>query len=113
MFNLNHSINGALTLAREYRERIHMRADIILKLSQYGELNQSQLLSYCGLNSNKHMVLVDELVEKGFVSRRTELWGVKKIILYRVTEEGYKLVREILKPYEYLFPRNEHKRRGR
>jgi hypothetical protein len=31
-------------LVHEHRERIYIRKDIILKLSDYGELNQSKLL---------------------------------------------------------------------
>jgi predicted transcriptional regulator len=84
-----------------------MRKDIILKLAEHGELNQSKLMSYCGLNNVKHREIVDELVEKGLLIKLEEPWGAKKIIKYRVSEEGRKLAREILEPYEALFPRGE------
>lgn len=84
-----------------------MRKDIILKLAEYGELNQSKLMSYCGLNNVKHRGIVDELVEKGLIVKVEELWGAKKIIKYRVSEKGKLLAREILEPYESLFPRKE------
>jgi predicted transcriptional regulator len=84
-----------------------MRKDIILKLAEHGELNQSRLMSYCGLNNVKHREIVDELVEKGLIIRTEEPWGNKKIIKYRVSEKGRLLAREILEPYEALFPRNE------
>jgi predicted transcriptional regulator len=94
-------------LVHEHRERIYMRKDIILKLVEHGELNQSKLMSYCGLNNVKHKVIVDEMVEKGLILRIEEPWGSKKIIKYRVSEKGRELAREILEPYELLFPRSE------
>jgi len=84
-----------------------MRKDIILKLAEYGELNQSRLMSYCGLNNVKHKEIVDELVEKGLIVRTEEPWGAKKIVKYRVSERGREIVREILEPYELLFPRSD------
>jgi predicted transcriptional regulator len=94
-------------MPHEYRDRIYMRKDVILKLSSYGELNQSKLMSYCGFNNSKHREILDELVEKGFIVRLEESWGSKKIVKYRVSEKGAKLAREILEPYESLFPRKE------
>ncbi len=94
-------------LVHEHRERIYIRKDIILKLAEYGELNQSQLMSYCGLNNIKHKPIVDEMVERGLITRIEEPWGAKKIIKYRASESGRRLAREILEPYELLFPRNE------
>jgi predicted transcriptional regulator len=94
-------------LVHEQRDRIYIRKDIILKLVEHGELNQSKLMSYCGLNNVKHRGIVDELVEKGLIERREEPWGNKKIINYRVSEKGRALAREILEPYEALFPRSD------
>jgi predicted transcriptional regulator len=99
-------------LVHEQRERIYIRKDIILKLVEYGELNQSQLISYCGLNNVKHMPIVDEMVERGMITRIEEPWGAKKIIKYRVSELGMMLAREILEPYEALFPRKGKQRRS-
>jgi predicted transcriptional regulator len=94
-------------LVHEHRERIYLRKDVILKLAEYGELNQSRLMSYTGLNNVKHKVILDELVEKGLIVRIEEPWGQKKIIKYRASEKGKQLAREILEPYEALFPRSE------
>jgi predicted transcriptional regulator len=96
-------------LVHEHRDRIYIRKDIILKLAEHGELNQSKLMSYCGLNNVKHKGVVDELVDKGLILRSEEPWGNKKIIKYRVSEKGSTLAREILEPYESLFPRGEDK----
>lgn len=83
-----------------------------MKLSDYGELNQSQLMSYCGLNNVKHKPILDELVEKGLIVRSEEPWGQQnKIIKYRVSEKGKAIVNAILEPYELLFPRGEEKKK--
>ena len=98
-------------MVHEHRVRIYMRKDIILKLAEHGELNQSKLMSYCGLNNVKHKEILDELVEKGLIIRSEEPWGAKKIIKYRASEKGTELAREILEPYELLFPRGEEEGR--
>jgi predicted transcriptional regulator len=94
-------------LVHEYRDRIYIRKDVILKLSEYGELNQSKLMSYCGLNNVKHKPIIDEMVEKELITRFEEPWGDKKIIKYKVAEKGRAIFQEILEPYEVLFPRGE------
>ncbi len=87
-----------------------MRKDILLKLNEYGELNQSQLMSYCGLNNVKHKPIIDELVEKGMLVRFEEPWGQNRIIKYKVSEKGREIARAIFEPYELLFPRSEDKK---
>ena len=94
-------------MVHEHRDRIYIRKDIILKLAEHGELNQSRLMSYCGLNNVKHKGIVDEMVDKGLILRIEEPWGAKKIIKYRVSLRGKDLARQILEPYELLFPRSE------
>jgi predicted transcriptional regulator len=94
-------------LVHEYRDRIYIRKDILLKLYEYGELNQSKLMSYCGLNNVKHKEILDDMVKKGIISRMEEAWGNKTIIKYNTSEKGREILREILEPYEALFPRNE------
>ena len=84
-----------------------MRKDILLKLNEYGELNQTQLMSYCGLNNVKHKPIIDELVEKGLIVRFEEPWGQNRIIKYKVSEKGREIARAIFEPYELLFPRSE------
>ena len=79
----------------------------MFKLYEYGELNQSKLMSYCGLNNVKHKEIIDDLVEKELIVRNIEAWGSKIIIKYRVSEKGREILKEILEPYEALFPRSE------
>jgi predicted transcriptional regulator len=98
-------------LVHAHRERIYIRKDVILKLSDYGELNQSQLMSYCGLNNVKHKPIIDEMVEKGLILRFEEPWGKRNMIIkYRISEKGREIARAIFEPYEVLFPRREEKK---
>jgi predicted transcriptional regulator len=92
-------------MVHEYRDRIYIRKDILLKLYDYGELNQSKLMSYCGLNNVKHKDLLDDMVKKNMIDKVEEAWGSKNIIKYRISEKGREILREILEPYESLFPR--------
>lgn len=91
-------------MVHEYRDRIFIRKDILLKL-EYGEINQSKLMSYCGLNNVKHREILDDMVKKGLINRIEENWGSKVIINYKVSERGRLILNEILAPYEELFPR--------
>src|SRR5919197_4600744 len=92
-------------MVHEYRERIYIRKDIMMKLYEYGELNQSKLLSYCGLNSVRHKEILDEMVNAGLIIRIEEPWGNKTIIKYKVSEKGNQILQHLLEPYEALFPR--------
>ena len=87
-----------------------MRKDILLKLYDYDELNQSKLMSYCGLNNVKHKDILEDMVKKDMINKSEEAWGSKIIIKYRISEKGRQILREILGPYESLFPRNEQER---
>ena len=86
-----------------------MRKDILFKLYEHGEMNQSKLMSFCGLNIVKHREILDEMVKKELIVRIEEPWGSKSIIKYKVSEKGRAILKEILDPYEELFPRREAK----
>jgi predicted transcriptional regulator len=96
-----------VTLVHEYRDRVYIRKDVLLKLYEYGELNQSKLMSYCGLNNVKHREIIEEMVKKEIILRTEEAWGNKTIIKYKASEKGRQILREILEPYEEFFPRSE------
>jgi len=83
-----------------------MRKDIVLKLTEYGELNQTTLLSYTGFNLAKHKEILGDMEQKG-INRREEQCGNKKIVKYRVTEKGKDFCIRILEPYEQMFPRKK------
>jgi predicted transcriptional regulator len=94
-----------MSAPKEYRDRIYMRKDILLKLVQHGELNQTALLSYCGLNLQKHKSILDEMEGKGLIERREGLRGKRKVTLYSITPKGRDFLKRILEPYEAMFPR--------
>ena len=97
----------ACLLSHEYRDRIYIRKDILLKLAEYTELNQTSLLSYCGLNLMKHKDILEGLEKKGFIAKTEEPWGSKKIIKFKITQKGREFSTLILEPYEEVFPRKE------
>lgn len=88
-----------------YRDRIYIVKDIILKLAEYGELNQTALMSFCGLNVNKHRSILEKMQYNGLVARTEKFLGKKPIAIYRCTPKGFEFCRNILEPYESIFPR--------
>lgn len=94
-------------MAREYRDRIYIRKDILLKLYEFGELNQSKLMSICGLNNAKHKGILDDMIEKGILELEKEPWGNKVILKYKISEKGVRIMKEVLDPYEEIFPRGD------
>jgi predicted transcriptional regulator len=94
-------------MAHGYRERIYLRKDILLKLYEYGEMNQSKLMSVCGLNNVKHKGILDSMVNKQLIERRDEYWGHKTVYKYKIAEKGKTLLEDILQRYEDLFPRED------
>ncbi len=84
-----------------------MRKDVIVKLAEHGRLNQSRLLSYCGLNLAKHKGILDDLEAKGIITKEVRMRGEQKIITYAVTGKGMDFCTMILNPYEEMFPRRD------
>lgn len=99
-------------MAHGYRERIYIRKDILLKLYEYGEMNQSRLMSVCGLNNVKHKGILDSMVNKEMIERREESWGNKTIYKYKIAEKGKRLLEDILQKYEEFFPREDLEGKG-
>ncbi|HJU58845.1 MAG TPA: winged helix-turn-helix domain-containing protein [Nitrososphaeraceae archaeon] len=94
-------------MVHEYRDRTYIRKDILVLLAEYSELNQTKLLSYCGLNLAKHKKIIDELSEKGLIEKNESKWGSKIVVNYKITEKGRKFCKMVLDPYEEMFPRNK------
>lgn len=92
-------------VSKGYRDKIYMIKDIITLLTEYGELNQTALVSYSGLNLKKHKQILDDLESHGFVSRSTIEEGKRTITMYRATQKGVEFCQAIIGPYEELFPR--------
>lgn len=91
-----------------YRDRIYIVKDIIIKLLEYGELNQTALVSFCGLNLTKHKQILDELEANGLISRTERTTGKRTITVYGQTQKGVDFCMNILEPYERMFPRKKH-----
>ena len=90
-----------------YRDRIYMIEDIILKLVEYGELNQTALISFSGLNLKKHRCILDELEVNGLIQKSESPFGKRMVIVYKPTQKGIEFCRSVLEPYERIFPRNK------
>ena len=83
-------------MVHEYRDRIYIRKDILLKLYEYGNLNQTKLMSYCGLNNVKHKEILDDMAKKELINKMEEAWGSKTIIKYKISEKGMEILKEVL-----------------
>lgn len=90
-----------------YRDRIYIIKDIILMLVQYGELNQTALVSFCGLNLKKHKPILDDLESNGLIVSEERQLGKRTITIYKPTTKGLEFCRTILEPYEKVFPRKK------
>lgn len=90
-----------------YRDRIYIIKDIILKLVEHGELNQTALISFCGLNLKKHKSILDDLELNELITRNEVLFGKRTITVYRPSPKGVEFCRTILEPYETMFPRRK------
>lgn len=90
-----------------YRDRIYIVKDIILKLLEYGELNQTALVSFCGLNLKKHKPILEDIEHNELVERREATIGKRTVTIYRPTQKGMAFCRDILEPYEKMFPRRK------
>jgi len=90
-----------------HRDRIYIIKDIILKLVEYGELNQTALISFCGLNLKKHKDIFDDLESNELISRNEISYGKRTTAIYKPTQRGIEFCRTILEPYEKMFPRKK------
>lgn len=90
-----------------YRDRIYIIQDIIIKLTEYGELNQTALISFTGLNLKKHRCLLDELEANGLIHKSESPFGKRVVMVYKPTQKGIDFCRSILEPYERMFPRKK------
>ncbi|TLX84746.1 MAG: hypothetical protein E6K98_01910 [Thaumarchaeota archaeon] len=90
-----------------YRDRIYIIKDIILMLVQYGELNQTALVSFCGLNLKKHKPILDELEANNLITSVEQSLGKRIITIYKPTSKGIEFCKTILEPYENVFPRKK------
>ena len=77
-----------MVVSKKYRERIYIIKDIILTLSEYGQLNQTALFSFCGLNITKHKQILDNLEKNEMIQRIETVDGKRTITIFNVTHKG-------------------------
>lgn len=94
-----------MTVTKGYRDKIYIVKDIIVLLAQHGHLNQTTLVSYSGLNLKKHKHILEELESNGMIAKSIVEDGKRIITIYKVTSKGLEFCRNIIEPYEELFPR--------
>jgi predicted transcriptional regulator len=90
-----------------YRDRIYIVKDVILKLVEYGELNQTALVGFCGLNLKKHKPILEDIEHNELIERREATIGKRTVTIYKPTQKGMAFCRDILEPYEKMFPRRK------
>jgi predicted transcriptional regulator len=88
-----------------YRDRFYIIHDILIRLSEYGELNQTALIRLSGLNLKKHRCILDELEVNGLIQKGESPFGKRMIIVYRPSQKGIEFCGSILEPYQKMFPR--------
>lgn len=68
-----------------YRDRIfiYIIKDLILKFVEWGELNQTSLMSFCRPNLKKHRSILDGMEANGLIARRDEADGEKVTTIYK------------------------------
>jgi len=90
--------------SQSHRDRIYIVRDIILV--EYGQLNQTALVSFCGLNLKKHRSIFDKMELNGLIIRTEKSLGKRTVTVYSATQKGLEFCRTIIEPYESLFPRS-------
>ncbi len=82
-----------------------MIRDILLKLVEYGELNQTALISFCGLNLTKHRSIIEEMEAHGLIRREVETFGrTRSVSYFKASPKGLEFFKEIMKPMRESFP---------
>jgi predicted transcriptional regulator len=103
--SVSENIPSSPSSANIYRDRIYIIKDVILKLVEYDEMNQTALFSFCGLNLKKHKPIIDDLEKNGLIRKKELTMGKRVVTMYKSTPEGVKFCKSILEPYESMFPR--------
>ena len=86
-----------------YRDRIYIVKDIILNLVD--SKKKTTLANNCRLNLKKHKYILDDLEVNELISRSEIRFGKRMVIVYETTQKGIEFCRQILEPYEKMFPR--------
>jgi predicted transcriptional regulator len=76
-----------------------------MKLVEYSQLNQTALVSFCGLNLKKHRSIFDKMEPNGLIIKTEKRLGKRTVTVYGATQKGLEFCSTIIEPYEKLFPR--------
>lgn len=98
--------SNLVSSSQSHRDRIYIVRDIIMKLVEYGQLNQTALVSYCGLNLKKHRNIFDKMELNGLIIKTEKSLGKRTVTVYSASQKGLEFCRTIVEPYEKLFPRS-------
>lgn len=101
-----YSQSNLVSSSQSHRDRIYIVRDIIMKLVEYGQLNQTALVSYCGLNLKKHRNIFDKMELNGLIIKTEKSLGKRTVTVYSASQKGLEFCRTIIEPYEKLFPRS-------
>jgi hypothetical protein len=77
---------------------IYIIKDLILKFVEWGELNQTSLMSFCRLNLKKHRSILDGMKANGLIVRRSR-WKESNDYLQKPSKR-IQFSSEIIEPYE-------------
>ena len=97
------------SLSSSYRDRNYIIKDLILRLAEHGEMNQTALISYCRLNLKRHKFILYDLELNELVTRNQIYDGKRVTTIFKPTWKGIEFSRTILEPYEKMFPRPRKK----
>ena len=98
--------SNLVSSSQSHRDRIYIVRDVIMKLVEYGQLNQTALISYCGLNLKKHRNIFDKMELNGLIIKTEKSLGKRTVTVYSASQKGLEFCRTIIEPYEKLFPRS-------
>ena len=87
-----------------YRDVNNIVRDIILTLIKNGGMNQTKLLSLCGLNLKTHRTILDSLVKNHLIEVNLDHYGRREVTVYTATLQGVEFYKSVLMPFEEAFP---------
>lgn len=64
------------------------------------------------IESKTHRHFLEDLEEKNMISKYEQKQGKKNVIMYKTTHEGLEFCRNILEPFEDIFPRKSNIKRN-
>lgn len=91
--------------SKKYRDKSYMIKDLLSKLIELGDVNQTSLSSFCGLNITKHRKILEDLENNGLITMHKQNVGKRVTTMYGISPKGYNFCKSILNPFEEMFPR--------